>query len=275
MSIFNDKLRQAFGFQTSKEDLDQKIDNYKKHIVNDTEYSIATRKILISSVEERIRQIAIIIQNNQSMIDLYNKIKDKSIEKIEEPNNAIKVSLIDADGNIIMYANYKTLKDYLESLIKKGISGKTIAIYNKQLGEALTKMWMFYADIIIRGKGTVDVDGQYIENNYEIYADYVKITGLMNEHTLKDENRKAIVLDLLGINLIKELYEQCEKANNQLYLLLNILENNLEQLKHDQNDDEYTLKIIEETKQILRSSNEYFQAKASYDYLKETKRFKF
>lgn len=264
MRIFKDIIRKQLGLGTKKESLDKKIDAYCIKEINDTNYSIAIRNQLISALNERIRQLEKIINNNQKIIDLCEFIKNKSIEQIKDATSPVQNEIYNKNGEIIIKSNYKVMCDYLSSLLNKGLNTEFITFYNKQLSNVLEKNWKFYASSIINGKGSFNN-----EECYEIYTAYVKIIDLMNNGCLKNEKNISIKFNENGINLILKIYNYTFDINNFLSQSLQNLKNQLEILNFDNQSEEYILKQINETKQILKSSEEYTQAKASHDYLEQ------
>ena len=267
MGIFADKFRRKLGLKTEKEVLDQKISHYGKGKIDAINHSIAIRNQLISSVNERIRQLEKIINDNQKFIDLCEFIKNKAIEQIKKRDSSIQDEKKKKKGRLIIKSNYKVMNDYLSSLISKGLSSEFILNYNEQLSNILKKNWMLYADNVIVNKGNFNN-----EECYDLYASYAKILDLMNNGFLKNEKNIPIKFNEKGIDLILKVYEYCNSINNFLALYLQNLKIKLNNLNSDFQSEEYILKQIDEIKQILRSSEEYTRAKASHDYLEQITR---
>ena len=149
MSIFKDKIKRYFGFETSKEYLDRKINNYKLKAENETKHDMAISKQAISDISEQIRQLEIIIKDNQYFIDSYEIIMAKALEKVKQGNSLIYGKLFDKNGHELFQGNYKTMNDYYIMLLKRGIDATEIEYYNRQISEFLKKAWIYYANCII------------------------------------------------------------------------------------------------------------------------------
>lgn len=269
MPFFKDKAKKYFGFETTKESLDRKINNYETATENKVKHSMAIRQQAISNFSEQIRQLEIIIKDNQYFIDSYEIIRGKAIEKVKQGYSLIYGKWIDKNGQELFQANYKTMSDYYSTLLKKGINAFDVEYYNKQLSVFLKKAWILYANCIISEKGILKINGQEVDSCYDIYSTYINLINSMNAGKLKNSHRSAIKLNETGMNLIIKAMNLSEKANSNLSILLSHLKNNLELIKNDQASDEYIIKVIEETRALMKSSEEYFKVKLSHDYLEE------
>ncbi len=269
MGIFEDKIRKSLGLGTKKESLDNKIQNYELAKENEIKYIMAQKQQIISKILERIRQIELIVEDNQFFINAYELIKNKAIEKIKQRDSIIENNWINKNGKEMFRANYKEMNDYLNSLLKKRIDINDITFFNKELADFLNEAWILYANAIILGKGTLKVDGKEIDDCYEIYVTYVNSLNAIKAGKLKNPSGKAVSLSETKIELIVKAKNFSENVNNSLSLLLSQLEYNLSMLKSDQENNEYTLKTINETRKLMESSEEYVKAKASHDYLEE------
>lgn len=269
MGIFEDKLRKSLGLETKKESLDNKIQHYELAKENEIKYRMAQKQQIISKILERIRQIELIIEDNQFFIDAYELIKKKAIEKIKQRDSVIENNWINKNGQEIFRANYKEMNDYLNSLLKKRIDINDITFFNKELADFLNEAWILYANAIILGKGMLKVDGKEIDDCYEIYVTYVYSLNSIKAGKLKNSSGKAVSLSETEIELILKAKDFSEKTNNNLLVLLSQLKYNLNILKNNQANNEYTLKAINETRKLMESSEEYAKAKASHDYLEE------
>lgn len=265
MGLFNDKIRQSFGFPTKKESLDHNIKNYQIMEEQAFAHSMALRNLDISYIQEQIRIFEKIINDNQLFIDAYNTIKEKATDKINEGANPIMLSLKDAKGNTIIHGNYKTLKSYEDTLIKKGIGPQALSLYVFALGKAYETMWKEYARRIIQGEGFLDegLTGECMD----IYIEYNKVLTQINAGFLKDANRTPIKLNSRNIELIIEAYDWAMKLNTILVGCLQMLKNSLEKLNSQQATDEFAKKQIEQVRQMLASTEEYFYAKKSQEFL--------
>lgn len=269
MSILGDYLREKLGLPFSKEALDRKINLYKLSEEKQVNFSMAERTILISEVNERIRQLEILINNNQKFIDLYHSIKTLSKEKVKQSDSPIKDKLYDQQGNLIITANYKTISDYINSLLKQGLDSSSILYFNQELAKILKKAWTYYVYCIIQGQGELKINGIYLDECYDIYSDYSKILSLIRAGYLKDEIGNIIIINDSNIKLIINSYRMAEQVNNNLAIVLQNFKNRLDILSSAQLSDEYILKVIKETRQLLKSSPEYFKAQASHEYLEQ------
>ena len=139
MSIFEDKLRKSFGFPTKKESLDFQIRTYKIREKMALDQSLATRQQAISYLEEQIRQIESIIEDNQVFIDCYESIKSKAQEKVKLATNPLRSPIYDLNNEEIINANYCAIERYFETLKRKNISPQLISSYLRQQSSILER----------------------------------------------------------------------------------------------------------------------------------------
>ena len=66
--IIKDKIATEFGFGTKKDRLDYKIDHYEENRISQNEQAIAIRQISISSVENGLREIKIVLDSYDKFI---------------------------------------------------------------------------------------------------------------------------------------------------------------------------------------------------------------
>ena len=74
--------------------------------------SLATRQQAISYLEEQIRQIESIIEDNQVFIDCYESIKSKAQEKVKLATNPLRSPIYDLNNEEIINANYCAIERY-------------------------------------------------------------------------------------------------------------------------------------------------------------------
>ena len=266
MGIFEDGVRRRFGFPTKKASLDHHIENYQVNELASLNHSIASRNIDISYIEEQIRQIEKIINDNQVFIDNYELIKSNSIAKIKLGNSRVVRDVFDSDGNFLARGNYSTLESYRTSLIKRGASISLINEYVNSLGYAQEAMWQEYANGIIIGEGYFKGGDSETDECYPIYSAYLLSLNKMDAGFLKDEKRVSFKTRATNIDLIMKTYMVAMQSNSVLHLLMQGLQNSLEALKSAQATDEYKKNVIEETKKMLTTTSEYFSAKKSEEY---------
>lgn len=266
MGIFEDSFRRTFGFPTQKESLDHHIENYRVNELASINHQVAVRNIDISYIEEQIRQIEKMINDNQVFIDNYELIKSNSLEKIKLGNSRVIMSLFDSRGKLLATGNYSTLESYKKSLIKRGASSAEISEYINALGIALERMWQEYANEVIIGNGYFKDGNSDADECYSIYSAYLLSLNKMNAGLLHDDRRISNKIRGINIELIIKTYDIAMRSNGILSLLLQELQNSLDTLKSAQASDEYKKGIIEQTKQMLTTTKEYFAAKKSEEY---------
>lgn len=269
MSIFEDKLRKSFGFPTKKESLDFQIRTYKIREKMALDQSLATRQQAISYLEEQIRQIESIIEDNQVFIDCYESIKSKAQEKVKLATNPLRSPIYDLNNEEIINANYCAIERYFETLKRKNISPQLISSYLRQQALILERMWLFYASEVIKGKGLYKGDNSDFGECYDIYTCYCEALSLMKSERLKTANRDIVIIDEIGIFFLIKAKSNAEKFNQELIALLADLKIRITKAKSSQSDDEYAKQEIESAQTVMRSSSEYFAAVKSEEFLRK------
>jgi len=268
MGLFEETIRKQFGFPSKRESLDRKIDDYRLKEAMALDEDMASRQINISYLEEQIRQIERVINDNQLFIDAYETIKRLAIEKIKMGSSSIKSRIVDETGKIIVDANYTTLENYLVAVQKSGNTA-LLKTYVEQMGAALEKMWQAYFIKIIQGKGFFLGEDSEFADGLDIYSEYNKVVLQMKRGALRNEQRESKILAGNSITLINGVYAYSKQANSTLYLALQKLQNALRDVQNEQASDEYTKKTITEMQTMLKSTSEYFEAKRSEEILSE------
>lgn len=265
MSIFEDAVRRQFGFPTKKESLDKKIENYRIGDAIAINEAMAHRNIDISYLEEQIRQLEKVINDNQFFIDTYETIKSEAIKKVKMGICPIKARIIDSTGKEIIYANYATMESYLVSIEKSG-NPSLLADYVKGMGAILEQMWQAYVFKIIQGKGFFSTNDTEFDEGLDIYQAYIKALNSMKAGFLKNENRESVTISSTNITFINTVNKFCYQVNKTLTMALDRLKISLEKIKNTQAEDEYSKRIITEMQTMMRSTREYFEAQKSEEF---------
>lgn len=268
MGLFEETIRKQFGFPSKRESLDRKIDNYRLKEAMELDEAMASRQINISYLEEQIRQLERVINDNQLFIDAYERIKSMATEKVKMGSSVITSRIADNDGKPIIEANYATIESYLVAVQKSG-NAELLKTYVEQMGTILEQMWQAYVFKVIKGEGMFLGGDSDFQDGLEIYAEYNKILLQINAGNLRNEQREPVSPSGSNITLINRVYSYCKQVNSILYLALQRLQNALRDVKNEQASDEYTKKTITEMQVMLRSTAEYFQAKRSEEILNE------
>lgn len=273
MSIFEDKIRKCLGLDTKKEELDHEIGLYREQEVNAINYSMAKRNIDISYLEEQLRQIERVINDNQFFIDAYETIKSLAKEKIKLGDSLIVADIKDKNGNLLARGNLATLESYQNSL-SRTVSFDILKVYIEELGRAAEKMWYVYADLIISGKGLFRLGGTVNDDCYDIFTQYRLVVLKMQAGNLWNENREPVQLQGRGMDLISLIYDYAMGVNGVLVGVRQQIQISLDKLNSAQALDKYDLSVIEDTKKVLKSSPEYFRANASHELLERLEKFR-
>lgn len=268
MGLFEDAMRRRFGFPTQRESLDSQINNYRIQDSMAINSSLATRQKAISYFEEQIRQLERIINDNQVFIDAHETIKNKAIEKVKLPSNPLKSTVYDLNKKPLVTSNYSVIESYFETIKRQSSNPRLFSRYLEQQAQILEKMWRYYASKVIEGKGLYLSDDSDFGECYDIYLAYQEALNLMKAGRLKDENRESVNLTEIGMQFIIRSYHLCQKANSIIVNILTDFQIKLENVQSEQANDEYAKKAIEEAQAIMRSSNQYFVATKSEEFLK-------
>lgn len=268
MGLFEETIRKQFGFPSKRESLDRKIDDYRLREAMALDEAMASRQINISYLEEQIRQLERVINDNQLFIDAYERIKSMATEKVKMGSSVITSRIVDNDGKPIIEANYAAIESYLVVFQKSG-NTELLKTYVEQMGTILEQMWQAYVFKVIKGEGVFPGGDSDFQDGLDIYAEYNKILLQINAGNLRNEQREPVRPSGSNITLINRVYSYCKQVNSILYLALQRLQNALRDVKNEQASDEYTKKTITEMQTMLRSTAEYFQAKRSEEILNE------
>ncbi len=266
MSLLGDLFRKQFGFPLKQESYDHKINNYRVSDKINVEHSIADRNVAISFVSEQIRQIKVIIDDNQFFVDSYNLIKNAAIDKVREGDCPLQETIYKIDGLPFITANLKTINDYFCVVKSNCKDYMELQNYNLQMSKALETIWQRYANNVINNKGEFRF-GTFFDTEYSIYTAYMQIKNSLSFGKLKDCNRKTISLSSNNLELVIQASKLAEECNNILYVLLQDLNSELSILNDNQASDEYVLQVIDNTKKMMSSTMEYLKAKKNKEFI--------
>ncbi len=268
MGLFEETIRKQFGFPSKRESLDRKIDDYRLREAMALDEAMASRQINISYLEEQIKQLERVINDNQLFIDAYERIKNLATEKVKMGSSVITSKIYDSNNNLLIEANYATIESYLVNIQKSG-NTELLKRYVEQMGTILEQMWQAYTFKVIKGEGLFPCGNADFQDGLDIYSEYKKILLQLDAGYLKNEQRKSVRPNGSNIRLIVNSYNYCQHANSILYLALQKLQNALRDIKNEQANDEYIRKTITEMQTMLRSTSEYFHAKRAEEILDE------
>lgn len=266
MSLFKETIRKQFGFPSKRESLDHQIENYRINEAIALDEAMALRQESISYLEEQIRQLEQVINDNQLFIDTYESIKRIAIEKVKMGSSAITAQIVDNKGNSVIKANYATIENYFIPIQKSG-NIELIKTYTEQKGEILEKMWQAYAFKVIQGKGLFPGGDSDFYEAMDIYSLYQKALININSGRLKNAQREAVNVSRSNISLIIAAHEFSQHTNSILILALQKLQNALRDVQNEQANDQYTRNTIKEMQTMLKSTLEYFHAKRDEEIL--------
>lgn len=264
--LIKDLLTTSLGLGTKKERIDVKLEQFHKQEVNELNYSIAKRNVVIQSLKSKIHYFENIFKMNKRIVDLCNAILDQAKEEITKADSQIYFNIYNEDNSILATGNVAVLK---ETLRLKKIQNP--AFYIKQIENSIDTMVYKLIEKVICNKGYIIINNVRIDLR-DIYNNYLKLEQLMNLGTIVDIQNKIININKSGLNLILDLREICLKNVHSTDLVLHKLRLSEEMLNNQSLQEKYLLEEIENAKRLIVATEEYMEAKASDDYLEKTGR---
>lgn len=253
--IIKDKIATEFGFGTKKDRLDYKIDHYEENRISQNEQAIAIRQISISSVENGLREIKIVLDSYDKFIKYYDDMISLAEKDITRDDSIIKFKLWNPNQEVIAIENYKML-DIIAHLKKHN---NIIVFLVSQLEKILNVGPKKLIIEIINAKGNYSAP-----SSKDIYHYFCLAQQMLHLGEIKGLNANLNSFEEMEI-----IAEHILARKRELSLIYNELSCELDQLQKLTANNRSQLDEIEKIKALMKSSEEYFQAKASHDYLEE------
>ncbi len=265
--LLKDKVTESFGFGTKKERMDQKLSEYRIQEINNINYVIAQRSILISQLNAQLSNYDRILNPMNEFLNLCIEIEDLAEKEITKDTSAVPFALKKRDGTTFATSNYSILREAIK--MEKNVSEMQF-LFN-ELNNMKAKNVNILVNKLDKGNGNT-VTGLGKISNYHIYNDFQRLKQLMAMGLICYANGSPFVFpinDYRDALIIKNtLIGEINTLKNQR----NVVEYNLNALKNASAADQNTLDLIEAAKKIVQTSPEYVAAKTSADYLNQFKR---
>ena len=258
--IIKDKISTELGFGTQKERLNTTINHYKSNDIRSINKLIADRQILISSMQTRVNEIKNILSNYEKYLKYYDTIRELSKKEIIKPMSPLEIKLLKPNGEILAVSNYRGL----ESIITSKKYADIVAYLRGQLEIILNQYSHVLASKIIESKGE-NIDKRLEWE--EIYRNF-----LLSKQMLVNGELKSINIKINSYEEMQETKRIIIEKKGELELIYNEILFKMNILKEQTRKNQVDLYMIEASKEAMRSSEQYTQAKASHDYLEQIKR---
>lgn len=262
--IIADKARVSFGFDTKKEAMDKAISKYQREDADAAKQSIAKRNIVISSLKQKKHYYDQILQRYNHFLELYNKIHDIATEEIKKGDSEVEMSLKDRNGTVIAVGNFAALS----SVIMLPQFSTDIVFYSGALQQMATEYIDVLIDAIESGRGNAEVNGKQIKLS-ELYDSYLMAYQFVQDGYVTDLHKQSFYPQNSGSRMLAIVKDFIYQYKGMASSMANNFSLSISKLENAQHDDERTLQIIEEAKQLIITSEEYVRASASDEYLKE------
>ncbi len=264
--IIKDEIAQAFGFGTKKERIDHNLGQYRINEVNNINYIIAQRNILISKLNTQLANYDRILNPLKEFETLYKKIEELSEQEIIKNGSAVSFTLKRKNGSIYANGNYATLRDAIK--LEKN-ADEAIFLYDS-LEKMRNKAKTLLIEKIINNNGTIysRLGEIYIP---EICTNFQRLKQLVSLGLICNSSGNPYIFSINNFNDATLLRDSIRKDMNSLEYNRNAIYYNLNSLKSASASDESTLNLIEKSKELIRKSPEYIAASLSDEYLKGKK----
>jgi len=267
LNIIKDSISSSLGFGTKKERMDFALDYYKRNDINQLNSNIANRNILLSQLKTKIDIFNTLIESYDKFINFYDKIVEISEYEIKKGNSNVYFKLKKRDGSLVE-GNYKSL-----NILITNLDDKDIISLSKQLDNLLESVTYSLADALIRSKGLIYIEGKKIEE-FEIYQNFVLAKNMLNLGQIKGINQQILINDINNFYDLKKAREIILDYKRNIELLYQDFLYRYSVITKISENDENALKLIEDTKNAIKASEEYYIATSSHEYLEEIKRIK-
>jgi len=267
LNIIKDSISSSLGFGTKKERMDFALDYYKRNDINQLNSNIANRNILLSQLKTKIDIFNTLIESYDKFINFYDKIVEISENEIKKGNSNVYFKLKKRDGSLVE-GNYKSL-----NILITNLDDKDIISLSKQLDNLLESVTYSLADALIRSKGLIYIEGKKIEE-FEIYQNFVLAKNMLNLGQIKGINQQILINDINNFYDLKKAREIILDYKRNIELLYQDFLYRYSVITKISENDENALKLIEDTKNAIKASEEYYIATSSHEYLEEIKRIK-